>query len=58
VSPTLPGFAGSKFAAAKDKDLAIACVTAWNDWMIDEWCADQARKIAETNARRLYNFRR
>ncbi|HLY84582.1 MAG TPA: amidohydrolase family protein [Acidimicrobiales bacterium] len=37
--PTLPGFAGSTFLAADDKDLAAACVSAWNDWMVDEWCA-------------------
>jgi predicted TIM-barrel fold metal-dependent hydrolase len=37
--PSFPGFAGSTFFEAKDKELAAACVTAYNDWMIDEWCA-------------------
>lgn len=37
--PTFPGFAGSTFLNAPDKDLAAECVSAWNDWMIDEWCA-------------------
>src|SRR5215510_7228824 len=37
--PSFPGFAGSTFFAADDKELATACVTAWNDWMLDEWCA-------------------
>ena len=37
--PSFPGFAGSTFFNAKDKELAAACVTAYNDWMIDEWCA-------------------
>ncbi|MCU1346722.1 MAG: amidohydrolase [Acidimicrobiia bacterium] len=37
--PTFPGFAGSTFVNATDKDLAAACVSAWNDWMVDEWCA-------------------
>jgi predicted TIM-barrel fold metal-dependent hydrolase len=37
--PTFPGFCGSKFLAAEDKALAAACVGAWNDWMLDEWCA-------------------
>ena len=37
--PSFPGFAGSTFFAANDKDLATACVVAYNDWMIDEWCA-------------------
>ncbi len=37
--PTLPGFAGRKFETFADKDLAVTCVQAWNDFMIDEWCA-------------------
>jgi predicted TIM-barrel fold metal-dependent hydrolase len=37
--PSFPGFAGSTFMAAEDKDLATACVSAWNDFILDEWCA-------------------
>lgn len=37
--PSFPGFAGSTFYAASDKELANACVSAWNDFIIDEWCA-------------------
>jgi predicted TIM-barrel fold metal-dependent hydrolase len=37
--PTFTGFAGSTFFNAEDKELATACVTAYNDWVIDEWCA-------------------
>jgi predicted TIM-barrel fold metal-dependent hydrolase len=37
--PSFPGFAGSTFFRASDKELAAACVTAWNDFYIDEWCA-------------------
>lgn len=36
--PSFPGFSGRSFAAAKDKDLALAVVRAYNDWHIDEWC--------------------
>ena len=36
--PTFPGFAGSTFFNATDKALAAACVSAWNDWVLDEWC--------------------
>lgn len=44
--PSFPGFAGSTFFNATDKDLATACVIAWNDWMIDEWCgANPGRQI-------------
>ena len=36
--PSFPGFSGRLFAAADDKDLALAVVRAYNDWHIDEWC--------------------
>ena len=36
--PTFPHFCGQLFARAKDKDLAINVVRAYNDWHIDEWC--------------------
>jgi len=36
--PTLPGFAGRKFQTFDDEDLAVVCVQAWNDFVIDEWC--------------------
>ena len=38
--PTFPRFCGQTFAEAKDKDLAMACVLAYNDWMVEEWCGD------------------
>jgi predicted TIM-barrel fold metal-dependent hydrolase len=38
--PTFPRFCGQTFLEANDKDLAVACVEAYNDWMIDEWCGD------------------
>jgi predicted TIM-barrel fold metal-dependent hydrolase len=37
--PSFPGFAGSTLFAAEDKELAAACVVAWNDFILDEWCA-------------------
>ena len=37
--PSFPGFAGGTFFNVVDKELATACVSAYNDWMIDEWCA-------------------
>jgi predicted TIM-barrel fold metal-dependent hydrolase len=38
--PTFPRFCGQTFLEAKDRDLAMACVLAYNDWMVEEWCAD------------------
>jgi predicted TIM-barrel fold metal-dependent hydrolase len=37
--PSFPRFCGQTFAEANDKDLAKLCVEAYNDWMVDEWCA-------------------
>jgi predicted TIM-barrel fold metal-dependent hydrolase len=37
--PTFPRFGGTAFLQAEDKELALAMVRAWNDWMLDEWCA-------------------
>ncbi len=34
----LPGFAGQRLQQlADDPELALACVRAWNDWMLEEW---------------------
>ncbi|HEV2309397.1 MAG TPA: amidohydrolase family protein [Acidimicrobiia bacterium] len=38
--PTFPRFCGQTFLEAKDKELAAACVTAYNDWMVEEWCGE------------------
>jgi predicted TIM-barrel fold metal-dependent hydrolase len=36
----LPGFAGQRLQqVAGEPELALACVRAWNDWMIEEWAA-------------------
>jgi predicted TIM-barrel fold metal-dependent hydrolase len=37
--PSAPRFCGQLFHEARDKELALICVKAWNDWMVDEWCA-------------------
>src|SRR5947209_3909022 len=36
--PNYPRFCGQLFLRGKDKDLALLCVQAYNDWMVDEWC--------------------
>jgi predicted TIM-barrel fold metal-dependent hydrolase len=44
--PSVPRFCGQLFWEAKDKDLALLCVKAYNDWMVDDWCAtDPGRMI-------------
>jgi predicted TIM-barrel fold metal-dependent hydrolase len=36
--PTFPRFCGQTFLEAKDHELGLACVQAYNDWMVEEWC--------------------
>ena len=43
--PTFPRFCGQTFPEAKDKELALACVQAYNDWMVEEWCGDSGGRL-------------
>jgi predicted TIM-barrel fold metal-dependent hydrolase len=44
--PNMGGFAGATFWQSQDKDLGAACVRAYNDFILDEWCAyDPQRQI-------------
>lgn len=36
--PTFPRFCGQAFAEASDKELALLCVRAWNDHILEDWC--------------------
>ncbi|MET0704738.1 MAG: amidohydrolase family protein [Mycobacterium sp.] len=36
--PSFPKFAGTAFLDATDTTLALLCVQAWNDYVLDEWC--------------------
>ncbi len=37
--PSFPRFCGQTFYERKDRELGDLCVKAYNDWMLDEWCA-------------------
>jgi len=37
--PSFPRFAGTLFLEGEDRELARLCVRAWNDYILDEWCA-------------------
>jgi predicted TIM-barrel fold metal-dependent hydrolase len=39
--PNVSRFCGQIFLQRKDKDVALLCVQAYNDWMIDEWCGPE-----------------
>lgn len=41
--PTIPRFCGQLFLGGKDPELALLCVQAYNDWMIEEWCGGHGR---------------
>jgi len=46
--PSYPGLCGQIFSEHSDKELALACIQAYNDFVIDEWCgADKGRFIAK-----------
>jgi predicted TIM-barrel fold metal-dependent hydrolase len=37
--PSFPRFAGTQFMDGRDRELAMLCVKAYNDFVVDEWCA-------------------
>jgi predicted TIM-barrel fold metal-dependent hydrolase len=43
--PTFARFCGQTFSEAHDRDLALACVRAYNDWMVEEWCGDSGGRL-------------
>ena len=43
--PSFPRFCGQTFLEAEDKELALLCVKAYNDWMVDEWCGDSGGRL-------------
>jgi predicted TIM-barrel fold metal-dependent hydrolase len=44
----IAGFSGTRFSRMKNQELGLACVQAWNDWMIDVWCGSYpGRQIAQ-----------
>jgi len=45
--PMLGGFSGENFAEPKDPDLELACVQAYNDWLVEEWAGRSGRFIPQ-----------
>ena len=43
--PTFPRFCGQTFTEASDKELALLCVQAYNDWMVEEWCGPSGGRL-------------
>lgn len=45
--PTVAGLAGEAFGQLEDSQLEIACVRAYNDWLIDSWAQASPRFIPQ-----------
>lgn len=45
--PTVAGVAGEAFGSLTDPELELACVQAYNDWLIDEWASASDRFIPQ-----------
>lgn len=45
--PTVAGLAGEVFGRLADAELELACVQAYNDWLIEEWAVDSPRFIPQ-----------
>ncbi len=45
--PTVAGMAGEAFGRLKDPELELACVQAYNDWLIEEWAQASDRFIPQ-----------
>ena len=53
--PTFPRFCGQTFSEAHDKDLAFACVEAYNRWMLEEWCGQGQGRLVPLGIVPLWN---
>ena len=45
--PTVAGLAGEAFGRIEDSELELACVRAYNDWLIETWTAASERFIPQ-----------
>jgi hypothetical protein len=43
--PDFARFSGHRFLEGKDKQLSILCVQAYNDFVLDEWCAAAPQRL-------------
>jgi predicted TIM-barrel fold metal-dependent hydrolase len=43
--PTYPRFCGQLFTEVADRALGLACIRAYNDWMVEEWAGDSGGRL-------------
>jgi predicted TIM-barrel fold metal-dependent hydrolase len=41
----ITGFCGRVFFAVPDRELGLACIRAWNDWLFEEWYTEYPERI-------------
>src|SRR5271157_1033566 len=41
----ITGFCGRVFFDAKERELGLACIRAWNDWLFEEWYTPHPERI-------------
>jgi predicted TIM-barrel fold metal-dependent hydrolase len=45
--PTVAGMAGETFGQLQDPELELACVQAYNDWLLEEWASASPRFVPQ-----------
>lgn len=45
--PTVPGVSGEALGAIEDPELELACVQAYNDWLVEEWSGSSSRLVPQ-----------
>ncbi len=45
--PTVAGCGGQNLGRIEDAELELACVRAYNDWLLEEWCSASPRFIPQ-----------
>ena len=45
--PTVAGIGGQNFGRIEDSELELACVQAYNDWLLDEWAGVSPRFVPQ-----------
>jgi predicted TIM-barrel fold metal-dependent hydrolase len=43
--PTFARFAGHRFIEGQDRELSALCTQAYNDWVLEEWCAASPERL-------------
>lgn len=43
--PSMPGFGGTHLNANPDRELALACIRAYNDFITEQWCAAAPNRL-------------